>query len=247
MASGRLWNSGEIELALQLYLRTPFGRIHQGNAEIKELAERLGRTPGSIALKMANLASIDESIPQKGMGNAGKLDRAVWNNFFAKISEGISPVAPDAFSIDAVTDSQLDNYVAPPPSAGNTVERLTSARIGQNWFRQIVLASYDNRCAITGIGQQDLLIASHIKPWSAFPEQRVNPRNGICLNRLHDRAFEAHFMAIEDDGSILYSKQLETKTRDKLMRMNESGRMQFPTRFRPDPAFLAEHRANFRE
>jgi putative restriction endonuclease len=45
-----------------------------------------------------------------------------------------------------------------------------------------VLAAYDYKRCITGIAISELLLASHIVPWATDPKQRMNPRNGLCLN-----------------------------------------------------------------
>lgn len=70
-------------LAINLYCKIPFAKISSRHPEIIELARLLGRTPASVGLKLANLASIDPSIPQKGLINAGKLDRKMWHDFFS--------------------------------------------------------------------------------------------------------------------------------------------------------------------
>jgi putative restriction endonuclease len=77
MVERRNWSEEEVQRALLLYLRTPFGRIHQRNPEIISLAQELGRSVSSIALKMVNLASLDDSLVQKGMANTSALDRKV--------------------------------------------------------------------------------------------------------------------------------------------------------------------------
>ena len=76
--SRRGWTQPEIVAAVELYLRTPFGRIDQRNPEIADLARRLDRTSGAVALKMANLASLDTTLDRRGMANASALDRRVW-------------------------------------------------------------------------------------------------------------------------------------------------------------------------
>jgi putative restriction endonuclease len=54
-----LWTREELILALNLYLKLPFGKLHSGNPEIIHLAYLLGRTPGSIAMRLNNFASVD--------------------------------------------------------------------------------------------------------------------------------------------------------------------------------------------
>ena len=46
--TGIKWSREEIILAFDLYCRTPFGKISQGNPEIIKLAQLLARTPGSV-------------------------------------------------------------------------------------------------------------------------------------------------------------------------------------------------------
>jgi hypothetical protein len=75
------WQEDEQLLALHLYCRTPFGKLDKRNPEIIRLAEVIGRTPSAVALKAANFASFDTSIHQKGMSNASKADRVLWDAF----------------------------------------------------------------------------------------------------------------------------------------------------------------------
>ena len=76
------WTRGELILAINLYCKTPFGKIHYHNPLIIELAKYLGRTPGSVSYKLANFASIDPSLDRKGASNVSKLDKETWEEFF---------------------------------------------------------------------------------------------------------------------------------------------------------------------
>ena len=73
MVERRNWQAEEVREALALYLVTDFGRFHSRNPDIIALASRLDRTPSSIALKLANFAALDDSLPRKGMANASAL------------------------------------------------------------------------------------------------------------------------------------------------------------------------------
>ncbi len=194
-------------------------------------------------MKMSNLASIDETLDRKGMSNSSELDRAVWSKFFNSLVES-AKFLPDVnktetaqgFAEDA--QARFENL----NTSGENILRITNTRQGQNIFREMVLASYDEKCAITGISQPSLLIAGHIRPWSFDKENRMNPRNGICLNRLHDKAFENNLIAVEDDGRIVYSTALDPVTTNKMRLMSMTGYFNFPSKFRPDENFLREHR-----
>ena len=65
--TGIKWSREETILAFDLYCRTPFGKISQGNPEIIKLAHLLGRTPGSVGLKMHNLAHYDPELQKRNV------------------------------------------------------------------------------------------------------------------------------------------------------------------------------------
>ena len=82
-------------------------------------------------------------------------------------------------------------------------ESIVKVRVNQYFFRKTILAAYNNTCCITGINKPELLIASHIIPWSENEELSVNPLNGLCLNAIHDKAFDCGLIAIRTDLMII--------------------------------------------
>nr|WP_246252255.1 HNH endonuclease signature motif containing protein [Mesorhizobium camelthorni] len=106
----------------------------------------------------------------------------------------------------------------------------------------MVLSAYDYRCAVTGIEQPELLVAGHIKPWSLEIGRRLDPTNGICLNRLHDRAFDKGLITFEDDGYMVFSPRLKPDTRDKMLQLANAPTLKMPRRFLPDRQLLRFHR-----
>ncbi len=234
------WTENQIRQAVELYLVTPFGKIHSRNPDIIQLANAINRTPSAVALKLSNLASIDETLDRKGMSNYSKLDKAVWGEFFRELKYAtLVDVKQDSLLTWAAEKPQ-DEYI--PDVRGENILRLANARRGQDFFRKMVLSSYDYKCAITGISHSDLLVAGHIKTWAADEDNRMNPRNGLCLNRLHDKAFEVGLIAINHDNNILYSPKLGSDTRTKMEKLNDGGVFAQPHRFKPDPFFLEYHR-----
>jgi putative restriction endonuclease len=120
-------------------------------------------------------------------------------------------------------------------------------RRGQRYFRDAVLNNYDNRCAITGLPVRELLIASHILSWSEYEAERLNVRNGIALNRLHDAAFDQGFISFDDNLRLLMSKRLRHALSNEAVKTSFSDYDGQPLRLPadaipPDPAFLAKHR-----
>jgi len=73
------WQEDELLLTLHLYCRTPFGKLHQGNPDIIQLANIIGRTPSAVAMKACNFASLDPALSQKGLSGAIKTHHAFWS------------------------------------------------------------------------------------------------------------------------------------------------------------------------
>jgi putative restriction endonuclease len=62
-----LWTREELILALNLYLQLLFGKLHSKTPEIVHLADVIGRTPGSVAMRLNNFASVDPYHQQRGI------------------------------------------------------------------------------------------------------------------------------------------------------------------------------------
>lgn len=126
---------------------------------------------------------------------------------------------------------------------GEVIERVVKARKNQNKFRQGLLKR-DNKCRICGLAHQELLIASHIKPWSeSTPEEKLNPYNGFLLCPNHDSLFDKHFVTFEDNGKIVISKRLSEKDK-QLLKINDVIVINVEEENR---RFLKEHRDVFYE
>ncbi len=233
------WTRDELMLAINLYCKTPFGRIHMRNSDIIELSNNLGRTPGSVSYKLANFASIDPTIDRKGAVNVSKLDREIWNEFFADweamILESEARMAQLKKTESKVEES--DDYLA---KDGETRSAFVQARINQDFFRKMILTSYNNLCCITGIDNAGLLVASHIVPWARDAKNRLNPMNGLCLNALHDRAFDKGLISIDESYNVIVSKNVK----HKLISQYDGKPITLPDRFVPDQNFLSFHREN---
>ncbi len=244
----RLWTREELILAINLYCKLPYGQLHERNPEIIALAKLLDRTPGGLGWKLNNFASLDPSHQArgiKGATNSAKLDREIWDEFYenweARIFESERLLAQFANTtvekLNAIPEDEL-------PRAGVERERMVRVRVNQNLFRKMVLASYNNTCCITGLQRPELLVASHIRRWADDPENRMNPRNGLALNALHDRAFEAGLIGIGPEYEILLCSALK-KSKDPAVGVHflpyEGAELRLPKRFLPDEAFLKEH------
>jgi putative restriction endonuclease len=249
MAKGKRWNYKELLLACDLYFKTSFSKVDNSNPEIVELANLLGRTSASVALKLSNFASLDPELQKRGVRgayNASKQDRAVLDEFY----ENIDDLAYQSEQIRAEFKGlSLDEHLGLDPDELNKIgtdkTKIIKTRINQSSFRKIVLANFNDRCCITGIDQPELLIAGHIKEWNEDQKNRINPRNGIAINALHDKAFEEGALTITPDHYIKISSILkEKKDQDwvgQYFLKYEGRRIHLPARFLPTTEFLLYH------
>ena len=247
----RNWTREETILAFELYCKTPFGKIHADNPKIIELAKLIGRTPAAVSLKMSNLAHLDPALQDRnvaGMSHGSKMDAVVFGEF----CDDWQTLSYEAQKIKAkLQDTEIQKIIdigdidALPP--GKYREHEIKIRAGQYFFRSAVLGSYGMKCCVTGLNNSELLIASHIKPWSVSDEktERTNPSNGLCLNALHDKAFDKGYITITPDFKIIVSAELkktemDDKTRLWLLSYNNK-EITLPDQFKPDRRFIEYH------
>ena len=251
----KLWTRDELVLAINLYCKLPFGKMHKATAEIIKFAELIGRTPSSIALKLGNFASFDPTLKErgiKGASNASKLDKQIWNEFYNNWDAALLESEKLLAQTTHTTIEKLNKIeTADLPREGKEKERLIKVRVNQSIFRTIILAAYNSKCCITGIDNTDLLIASHIVPWSKDEKNRLNPMNGLCLNALHDRAFDNGLITISaDDYSIKISSKLKKKRITESVEQNfmalESKSILLPDKFLPSKELLKVHNDYFK-
>ena len=212
MASERRpWKRQELLVALGLYLRLPFGQLHKGNPEIIKHAALLDRTPSALAMKLTNLASLDDSLERSGLRNASRADHDLWVELQADWPATADAIAKANQAIGATPPTDEESQ---PAGKGEDVVAQIKVRRGQALFRATVLSAYQSRCCITGLADVRLLNASHIVPWRDDPANRLNPRNGLCLSTLHDRAFDRGLIAFDADLRLLLSKELASSQTD---------------------------------
>lgn len=239
----RKWTRDELLVALGLYLRLPFGQLHRGQLEIIEAAERLGRTPSALAMKLVNLASLDDSRDQEGLRNASQADREIWAEMQGDWNATAEAIAEAEVSFGIVPALEIDDEPFP---IGEDVIASTKVRRGQDRFRRAVLSAYNFHCCITRLAEPHLLEAAHIVPWrDGDPPNRLNPTNGLCLSVLHHRAFDRGLIALDSDFRLLLSPRLAERD-DRFIGTAftpfAGKQIDLPRKFSPNPALLAHHR-----
>jgi len=256
MAVRKLWTREELIVAFNLYCKVPYGSLHNRNPRIRELALLLGRSTDALAWKLNNFASLDPEHQKRGVKGAvhgAKADAAVWNEFYSDpehLAYESERLLANLMGHDI--DETVETPVDPLPREGLERDRMVRTRVNQSFFRACVLAAYDNRCCVTGLAVPELLVASHIVPWSVDAKQRMNPQNGLCLNALHDRAFDRGLMFVDEDMTVRFNKDA---LRGVAMSSDgaqvaslswltccEGKPIRLPNRFYPDRALLQRHR-----
>jgi predicted restriction endonuclease len=242
------WSPEELLVAFRLYCRTPFGRLHQRNPEILELSRKLGRTPSAVAMKACNFASLDpvqKARDIKALENVSQADRRLWERF-QRNPEEVASEAEAAYAEVTGRDAQPLETELETPEGPSEISRMVRTRRVQAFFRDAVLISYENRCALSEIAVLDLLNASHIVPWKVDVARRADPRNGIALNVLYDRAFDRGLITFDTSLRVVLSRRLLAADAPPLHRqalLSLDGReMRLPKRFAPDPEAMAYHR-----
>ena len=131
---------------------------------------------------------------------------------------------------------------------GKEREVIIKARVNQNFFRSTILSSYNLKCCITGLPIPDFLVASHIIPWAKDRKNRINPRNGLCLNSIHDKAFDKGFITVTPDYKVLISNRFDDYTDDETVNnfflKYKNQKIMLPDKFLPSKEFLDYHYQN---
>ena len=204
-------------------------------------------------MKLVNIASLDPAIittGRRGLPKSSANDRKMWAEmqedweaFAVETWRAVDTVQPDTDDLRPQNLAQTEpNWQGDPGD-----ERLAStrARIGQDFFRRAILSAYRGRCCITGLATPELLIASHIVPWRTDQANRVNPRNGLLLSALHDRAFDSGLITIAEDMTVRVGSGLANEGDSffaETIGAFDGRPIDLPEKFQPEREFLDYHR-----
>ncbi len=248
----RAWTKEELLVALKIYCELEFRQFHARQPRIIEVSEYLNRTPGSLAMKLCNFASLDPAMQGKGLKAASKADAEIISDFLLNAEQMIMD-AENAYSLLLQNKNIFKDDVASPFSYNfndlEETERMTQVktRTVQHFFRRTVISSYHNQCAVCNLDHVELLIASHIVPWSKKVESRVDPSNGISLCSLHDKVFDLGLIGINLNHQVIISNSLQGKEmriyEDVFFRFDNQ-KIHMPFRFEPNPEYLDWHYQN---
>lgn len=120
---------------------------------------------------------------------------------FALVSPGVH-----IESYSQVTD-EITEIKPPSPIERKYAVREVKSRLHQAAFRNMVLSAYQYKCAISGLPVPELLEAAHITP-DSHEQGYAEIQNGICLSRLHHKAFDAMLIGVRPDHTLIISERL---------------------------------------
>lgn len=131
-------------------------------------------------------------------------DKGDYSNFVSALNKYRKFIATKNNLADDIEAIRKDSTIPEPQK-----ELLTFARIGQGKYRKDLIELWE-KCSVSNCKMTDLLIASHIKPWSeSSNEEKLDPYNGLLLLPNYDKLFDKHLISFDDDGRIIISPQIK--------------------------------------
>ncbi|MCR1026978.1 HNH endonuclease [Cellulophaga baltica] len=117
---------------------------------------------------------------------------------------------------------------------------LVTSRVGQGFFRKQLIDKWNSKCSVTSCSIIEILIASHIVPWSeATDYERLDVDNGVLLSPTIDALFDKHLISFKDDGSIIIGDGI-SKEDINLLGVSNNMRIEVSKGMKK---YLARHRA----
>lgn len=247
----RNWTKEETIVAFNVYCKVPFKNSSKTNATIIKYANIIGRSPSALNMKVGNFGRLDPELKKQGISglvNGSKMEEEVWEEFNGNWDELAfkSEELIAKFQNKEISDTEIIDLDNIPE--GKERETTIRARVNQSFFRSTILSSYNSKCCITGLSIPDFLVASHIKPWAIDTRNRINPHNGLCLNSIHDKAFDKGFISITPEFEVLVSKCFEDYPKEQAINdfffKYQNHKIEMPDRFLPSQDFLNYHCEN---
>lgn len=233
------WTKDEMTVAFALYCIIPQPKIKKSNRILQQVCNNFNHSIDSLIMCMQNFAAIDPKSKVKGLVNWGKLHQEVWNEFKNDWGE---------LSVQAEKITNLSLFDADPIRGARHLSALSDRpRVlrERQFFRSVVLASYQETCCVSGLMLPELLVASHIKPYSKCrtANERTTPGNGVLLNTFYDKAFDSGLLTILPDYTIRVSTRINpADSFAKVWLCDLDGeKIKTPTKFRPEREFLEYH------
>lgn len=190
-----------------------------------------------------NIKPSQHSYPKKGFCSAAM--KQLFNYHVQQLYEVKAKVIVDAKPKGKDISKKLITLFKVDKEGRESILTVRT-RIGQDYFREMILSNYDYRCCLTGLNVPQTLRASHIIAWADDKANRLNPENGLCLSATYDAAFDRHLISFDEDYRMIVSKEIRdyyTNEVTKLYFKNLEGKkLLMPQLYCPDKQLLEKHR-----
>ena len=163
-----------------------------------------------------NLVELDDAI-FKILNNSQFISKNKrGNNMYSNSLKQFRYFVLDCCDLEEEIQSKIDD-ICNCDLPQTTKETIIKARIGQGEYRKQLLDKYNNSCAVTGINNKKLLVASHIKPWAVSDNhERIDVNNGILLCANMDKLFDSGLITFNNEGKMFISSFVGKENEEKL-------------------------------
>lgn len=226
------------------YIGLAYPLVHQDSTED---SLKLIQTKGVQNLKAKFIMITDEIICREWLYDlkAGNKDSSIfqpnsWDKFLANGS--VCDLLDEVNTCNHVTEYGKSYSINKSSTVLNSTSREVEIRLTQNKFRETLLKKSDC-CRICGLDYSQLLVASHILPWSLSDDiQKLDSNNGLLLCVMHDKLFDRFLLSFDDSGKIIISNQIKKRDYQKLQ-ISLDLTLDFT---KEEQAFLKIHRQRFK-
>ena len=211
-----------------------------------------------VAAEEKKYKSGEESIFQYGLVTQKSYPRGGFCSAAMKHLQRYQTFNPQEIAANAIADSLssgkevsvklLDHFDI--TKEGKDQVSRTKLRIGQAYYRKMIVSLYGGKCCVTGLDVPKLLRVSHIIRWADDKDNRMNPENGLCLSGTYDLAFDQHLISFDEDYRMIVGEEIgehftNAVTRDYFKKL-AGKKIALPSKFLPNQVFLQTHRALLR-
>lgn len=246
------WTREETIVAFNVYCKIPFKSSSKTHPMIIKYAKLLGRSSSALNMKVGNIGRLDPDLKEQGISgliHGAKMEEEVWNEFYGnpellafESEKNIAQMSNQ--SIEDSTAIQINDL---PQGIERTA--IIRQRVNQSFFRSAVMSAYNFKCCISGVNMPQLVEACHIVDWSEDPNNRTNPKNGLCMNPFFHKAYDKYLLAISPDMLIMVSEELFQGVTEKsffnYLKDINGRKMLLPDKFLPQRELLALHYNKF--
>jgi putative restriction endonuclease len=246
------WTREETIVAINVYCKIPFKSSSKTHPMRIKYAKLLGRSLSALNMKVGNIGRLDPDLKEQGITgliHGAKMEEDIWNEFYGN---------PELLAFESekiiaqISNQSIENYTAIPiDDLPQGIERtaIIRQRVNQSFFRSAVMSAYNFKCCISGVNTPQLVEACHIVGWSEYPNNRTNPKNGLCMNPFFHKAYDKNLLTITPDMLIIVSEELFQSATEKsffnYLKEINGRKILMPDKFFPQKELLAIHYDKF--